>query len=113
MTVKDIGARISLSPATVSRVVDRLVRKGLAERHRWETDRRKVYVVLTAAGIERYETLPAPLDEKFLHRLAGMPEGETASLLAALERIVDLMDAKDEDAAPMLVGGVHVEEEPL
>lgn len=111
VTVGAISKRVSLSPATVSRVIERLVKKGLVERHRWESDRRKVYVELTAAGIERYEALPAPLDERFLARLSEMSEAERFSLLAALDRIVTLMDAEREDAAPILVEGVDVEEE--
>lgn len=111
VTVSSIGARVSLSPATVSRIVDRLVRKGLVQRERWESDRRKVCVRLTAAGIERYDTLPAPLDERFLERLGGLPEDEVYSVLAALERIVRLMDAEREDAAPILVEGLDVAEE--
>lgn len=109
-TVSEIAKTVSLSPATVSRIVDKLVRKELVERHRWKSDRRKVYVELTAAGLERYLALPAPLDERFLARLAEMPEKECSALLHSLERIVTLMDAKDEDAAPILVEGVHVEE---
>jgi len=111
-TVGMVSEKVSLSPATVSRIIDRLVRKGLVERHRWETDRRKVFLNLTAAGIERYQTLPTPLDEKFLERLNGLPDAERRELLEALSRIVSLMDAEAVDAAPILVGGLDVKDEP-
>ena len=112
VTVRQVSQRVSLSPATVSRIVDRLVRKGLVERQRWESDRRKVFMTLTPAGMERYETLPTPLDERFLEHLEQLPEDERLGLLAALERIVELMDAESVDAAPMLVDGVDVKDEP-
>lgn len=111
ITVGEISNRVSLSPATVSRIADRLVRKGLVERHRGEADRRKVFLQLTREGIERVDTLPAPLDERFLERLDRMPEEERREILSSLERIVSLMDAEDEDAAPILVEGVDVDDE--
>jgi len=113
MTVGLVSQKMALSPATVSRIVDRLVRKGLVERKRWDHDRRKVFMTLTAAGLERYQTLPTPLDERFLERLEELPADERLNLLDALERIVDLMDAKSVDAAPILAEGVDVDEEPL
>jgi DNA-binding MarR family transcriptional regulator len=113
VTVSQVSRRVSLSPATVSRIVDRLVRKGLVERQRGESDRRKVYVTLTVAGLERYQTLPTPLDERFIERLERLPEHERLGLLTALERIVQLMDAESIDAAPMLVDGDDVKGEPF
>ena len=110
-TVGAISRRVSLSQATVSRIIERLVREGLVERHRWESDRRKVFVRVTPAGRERYEKLPAPLDVRFLERLDEMTEAERLALLAALERIVTLMGAEADDAAPILVDGVVVDEE--
>ena len=111
-TVGQVSEKVSLSAATVSTILDRLVRKGLVERHRWESDRRKVYVTLTPAGIARCETLPTPLDESFLDRLEKLPANERRELLDALERIVALMDAEQVDAAPMLVDGLDVRDEP-
>jgi DNA-binding MarR family transcriptional regulator len=111
VTIGSVSSRVSLSSATVSRIVDRLVSKDLVERYRSDADRRKVLLRLTDDGAERYRTLPAPLDERFLERLKEISERERLSLLAALDRIVQLMDAEAEDAAPILVEGVEVEDE--
>lgn len=111
VTIGSVSTRVSLSSATVSRIVDRLVSKDLVERYRSDSDRRKVLLRLTDHGTERYRTLPAPLDERFLERLQEISERERLSLLAALDRIVQLMDAEAEDAAPILVEGVEVEDE--
>lgn len=111
ITVGMVSEKVSLAPATVSRIIERLVRKGLVDRRRWETDRRKVYLQLTPAGAERFATLPTPLDERFLERLRELPEQERRALFAALERIVALMDAESVDAAPILVGGLDVRDE--
>lgn len=107
-TVGWVSKRISLSPTTVSRIVERLVQKGWVERHRPPSDRRKVILELTEEGTERYRNLPTPLDEQFVSRLENLPAQEQAELLGSLHRIIELMDAASVDAAPMLVESVDV-----
>lgn len=101
-TVAQLADRVHLSAATTSRIVDRLVKGGWVTRSRSATDRRRVHLALTADGEARYAALPAPLQERFVRRFLALPETERASILAALERITELMDAEDVDAAPML-----------
>lgn len=108
VTIGAVSKRISLSPATVSRIVERLVQGGLVARKRWESDRRKVFLELTEEGTERYETLPTPLDDGFLTRLHQLPEEERREIFEVLERLVELMDAEKVDAAPILVEGVDM-----
>lgn len=105
VTVNLVGEAVSLSPATVSRIVDRLERGGLVLRERTAKDRRKVCLSLTAAGYERYQTLPKPLQDRFVERIEALAPQESAQLLAALHRVVELMEAEDLDASPMLTPG--------
>ena len=46
----DLAAELGVSPSTVTRTCDRLVRRGLARRFRRDDDRRVSWVALTAAG---------------------------------------------------------------
>ncbi|MEZ4470878.1 MAG: MarR family winged helix-turn-helix transcriptional regulator [bacterium] len=101
-TLGEVSGRVNLSPATVSRIVDRLERGGLVTRQRAATDRRQVRLALTPAGAERLSTSPAPLQERFLARLHALPVEEQRALLGALEQVVALMDAGDLDVPPVL-----------
>lgn len=103
ITVAMVGKAVQLSAATVSRIVDRLVIAGLVARERRAADRRKVCLSLTPSGLERYQTLPTPLQETFVERFAALPSAERSTLLASLRRISALMDATELDAAPMLM----------
>jgi len=105
ITVAAVAAAVQLSPATVSRILDRLVRGGLVSRVRAEDDRRKVLLSLTAAGMERYDTLPRPLQEEFVERLMALDPDERQQLLRSVLRINELMEATDLDAAPVLHPG--------
>ena len=102
VTVVMVARQLDLSPATVSRIVDRLTRASLVVRERRAKDRRKVCLSLTPSGLERYQTLPVPLQELFIQRLSALPQKERTKLLASLQHIAELMEATNIDAAPML-----------
>lgn len=108
VTVAMVSERVQLAAATASRILDRLVRAGLVQRERRSTDRRRVCLSLTPAGMERFQTLPAPLQDRFVARLSELPHEERAQLLSSLYRVAELMDATDLDAAPMLTPGEDV-----
>jgi DNA-binding MarR family transcriptional regulator len=103
LTVADISSRIQLSSPTVSGILDRLERAGLIARERQAADRRKVSVYLTDSGRNRISSLPPPLQEKFLERLAGLSADERRRLHESLQMIVELMEASELDASPILV----------
>ncbi|MEZ4429915.1 MAG: MarR family winged helix-turn-helix transcriptional regulator [Nannocystaceae bacterium] len=111
ITVVLVSQKVQLTPATVSRIIDRLTRADLVIRERRSKDRRRVCLSLTPAGLERFQTLPTPLQEQFIARLGALPDEERRALLGALQRIVQLMDAGDLEAAPMLTPEADVKDD--
>ena len=107
-TVAMVAEAVQLSAPTVSRILDRLEKSGYLERQRSDTDRRKVYVRMTEEGLTRLDSLPQPLHEQFLQRLESLDPVERLGLLKALERIVELMDAGELDASPVLTPELEV-----
>lgn len=103
ITVAEISEAVQLSPATVSRIIDRLTASGMVARERNTTDRRKVCISLSEAGQTRLANLPPPLQETFLQRLDELEVGQRKELLTSLRLLVDLMNAGELDAAPLLV----------
>ena len=108
VTIVEVSDMVQLSSPTVSRIVDRLIAAGLVARERSAEDRRKVSISLTEAGRVRSETLPTPLQEKFLTRLFELSLEQRKKLLASLRTLVDLMNAGELDAAPLLAPGEQV-----
>lgn len=102
VTAARISEAIQLSPATVSRILDRLEKGELIVRERRSADRRKVCLSLTDAGRRKIHELPTPLQEQFVARMQALPVGEQSQLLGALEKIVEMMEATDVEAAPIL-----------
>jgi len=103
--VSEIARRVSLSQATVTSVIDRLVRKDLVTRERDHTDRRVVNISLTKRGAEQLEGAPGLLQEEFINRFDTLEPWEQKMLTAAVERIASIMDAEEVDASPILQVG--------
>jgi len=68
-------------------------------------DRRVVNVIATAKGRALADNAPSPLQDGLADALKRLSEMEQATIALSLERIVDLMEARDIDAAPILETG--------
>lgn len=103
--IRAISAEVNLSQATVTSIVDRLERRGLLRRERSETDRRKVFLVITDAGKDLLQKAPKPLQENFLMRFERLRDWEQHQVVAVLKQVADMMGARHIDAAPLLDTG--------
>ena len=101
-TVGNISQFVRLSPATVSRILDRLERSKYVLRERKSADRRKVTLLLTESGQERLEAIPMPLQEKFLSRLNELEADGRGNIQDALDQLVRMMEAEELPADPLL-----------
>lgn len=102
VTIGDLARRMNLSQATVTTILDRLEQRGLARRQRSDTDKRKVFALLTPAGETIIQTAPAPLQHYFAQQFEELQDWEQAMIIAALQRVAHMMDAENLDAAPVL-----------
>lgn len=105
LTATHLAATVFLSPSTVVGIVDRLEEKGLVTRVRSTLDRRQVQIELTETGRQLLAATPPALQENLAAALKRLPEQEQVSITVALERVVDLMEARQIDAAPVLETG--------
>ena len=55
------------------------------------------------------QTAPEPLQEQFSARFSKLETWEQHQLVASLERIANMMDAEELDAAPLLATGEKVD----
>lgn len=105
MTATRLARTLYLSASTVVGIVDRLEEKGLLARIRSTEDRRQVQVSLTQAGEKLTESAPSPLQETLSSSLKNLPVLEQVSMTLALDRLVNLMEAEEISAAPILETG--------
>jgi DNA-binding MarR family transcriptional regulator len=101
-----VAKRLQFGQATVTNIVDRLEEAGLVTRSRNETDKRQMVLRIAGDGAAILEKAPDSLQARFQGRFEALPAWEQAMILAALERLGELLDATDIDAAPLLDVGV-------
>jgi DNA-binding MarR family transcriptional regulator len=104
-TAKAISVQMRVSQATVTSLVDKLVRDGLARREKSMRDRRQTDIHITDLGRRVLAEAPDPLQQRFVRKFSAMEDWEQAMLVASLERVAAMLDAEDIDAAPVLHTG--------
>jgi len=98
----DLAKAVDLKQATISILLDKLQERGTVERQRGETDRRRVFVRITKEGEKVLASAPDLLQETFRERFSKLADWEQASMVAALLRIVAILDAEEIEASPLL-----------
>ena len=92
-TVAELARWLQVDAGAMTRLLDRLEKKGLCKRVRSTEDRRVVQVELTADGEAAIAEVPAVLAEVMNAHLAGFSKTEWLALKTYLNRIVATGDA--------------------
>lgn len=104
VTTKTLSSMVSISPATLTSVLDRLESKELIERYRSARDRRIVHARLTRRGRTVMRDMPGLLDEKFMGRFGKLPARRRKEISSALSEVAAMMNADATDAAAAVNG---------
>jgi DNA-binding MarR family transcriptional regulator len=99
LSLKDLAARMHLSPSTVVGVVDRLIAKGLVVREGDPVDRRRVCLSLSDQGKALTMQAPNPAQEQLIKGLKNLDLQQLETLAQSLGTLVQTMDA-DKIQAP-------------
>jgi DNA-binding MarR family transcriptional regulator len=91
-----------LNASTVSGIIKRLETKGLVARTPHPDDKRITLIVLTAQGAELLDNAPTTLQEKLTRRLDQLSPAVIEELHRNIDLLVNLMDAEEIDAAPVV-----------
>jgi DNA-binding MarR family transcriptional regulator len=85
LTAGDVGERMITRDPDVTRLLDRLETRGLAERSRCTEDRRVVWTRITPAGLAAIAPLDEPVTEIHLRQLGHLGRERLATLIELLE----------------------------
>ncbi len=100
-TAGSVAARMGITQATTTALIHKLEAVGMIARRKGETDRRQVWLSLTAKGRMVLEIAPDGAHARFHEAFSNLAEWEQLMLIASLERIATMLGAED-DAAPVL-----------
>lgn len=82
-----IGERMIEETPGVTRLVDRLERKGLVERKPCPKDRRRVFCCITEKGLGQLKQLDEPVDRWDAQNVAVLQPSDIDSLISLLDRV--------------------------
>jgi DNA-binding MarR family transcriptional regulator len=96
LSAGELAGAASLTPATVTQMLDHLAESGHVERARSETDRRVVVSRLTEEGAVKLQARREEWQERWEQALAGVPTED----LAAAARVLERLGTMFEEASP-------------
>jgi len=79
----ELAAELAVNPSTVTRMCDRLVRKGLVRRHRPACDRRLVRITLTMKGRDLVAEVTRRRRAELARLLGTLPSDQHEPVIAA------------------------------
>jgi DNA-binding MarR family transcriptional regulator len=89
LTASDIGDRMITRDPDVTRLVDRLEKRGLVDRWRCGEDRRVVWTRISPAGRELIDPLDVPVHELHVVQLRHLGDDKLRTLVGLLEEARD------------------------
>lgn len=95
VTTGRISTDVSLSQATVTLILDRLMERGLVERYRSPSDRRVVHARLTSAGRQALAAAGPAVSARILREFEALPVAKRTELAATLEWLARALNADD------------------
>ena len=98
----EIKGFLNLNASTISGILSRLESKGLIAKLPKMNDRRATFVTLTQKGADLLQKSPTTLQEKLSRRLERLSDDRTAVLLENIDLLVELLDASELDASPLV-----------
>ena len=91
-----LAERTGSANSTVSGIVDRLEKLGLAKRQRSETDRRVIYVSATEKYAELRDRAVTDVHSYFSDLMSSMPEEDRNLVAAALQKLDEALNRVEE-----------------
>lgn len=97
-TMGELAEATDQCSATMTGIVNRLVKSGWVERQRHPADRRSVLVNLTDSGRALVQQATRGLTMRARHMLAQFTEEERADILRLMRRYAEILEAEDGDS---------------
>jgi DNA-binding MarR family transcriptional regulator len=86
-TCKDVAGRMLTRDPDITRLMDRLEKRGLLTRDRAKEDRRFVTTRLTDAGLDMVNELDGPVEQLHRKQMKHMTADQLRSLIGLLEEV--------------------------
>lgn len=94
-----VAGHMGITQATATALLQKLEAAGMIHRRRGEKDRRQTLLSITEKGQKVLVAAPDAVHAEFQKHFSQLRDWEQMTLVAALERVADMLDPDHEDAA--------------
>ncbi len=102
-TIRQLSHVTNMSQATATSILDRLEKRQLVRRERDTIDKRIVHATLTPCGERILARVPQLLQDDFVRQFRALDAWEQTLLLSSLQRLSQMMNAPEAEAASSLL----------
>lgn len=101
-TAGHVAARMGITQATTTVLVQKLEALGMVQRRKGEEDRRQVWLSLTPGGHKALAIAPDGVHAQFHQQFTALQDWEQAMLIASLERVAAMLGDHEDGVAAVL-----------
>jgi MarR family transcriptional regulator, organic hydroperoxide resistance regulator len=94
-----VAGHMGITQATATALLQKLEGLGMIHRRRGEKDRRQALLSITEEGERTLANAPSVVHAEFQKKFSHLKDWEQMTLVAALERVADMLDPDHDDAA--------------
>ncbi len=95
--IGDVAKEMKIPISTVSRIVDRLEKKGFLSRHKDEADKRTILLRLEPAGRDIAEEVKTYATKVIYNNIKGFSETDLYAFLATAKSLKQILNTSGED----------------
>jgi DNA-binding MarR family transcriptional regulator/GNAT superfamily N-acetyltransferase len=107
LTAAELGKDLGLDRGYLSRTLQSFEKRGLVKKTRSQTDRRHIFLTLTAKGRKVFAPLNARAQREVEEMLSDLSTGEQQDLIDAMHTIEHLLSGKPEPKVPYVLRSHH------
>ena len=107
LTAAELGKDLGLDRGYLSRTLHSFEKRSLVKKTRSQTDRRHIFLTLTARGRKVFAPLNARAQREVEEMLSDLSTGEQRDLIEAMHTIAQLLGGKPEPKVPYILRSHH------
>ena len=97
-----VAARMGITQATTTVLIQKLESLGMVERRKGDADRRQSLLSLTPKGVHTLTITPDGTHSQFHREFGALKDWEQMMIIAALERVATMLGDTEHDAMPIV-----------
>jgi DNA-binding MarR family transcriptional regulator len=97
-----VAARMGITQATTTVLIQKLESLGMVERRKSDADRRQSWLSLTPKGVQILTITPDGTHSQFHQEFRALQDWEQMMIVAALERVAAMLGDTEHDAVPIV-----------